>query len=155
MTSFLRTLLLAPVLLVAAPALAADPDGWSSYGTDELSSSMERVPPAVIFVLDLSSDMNNPCDGSTGDPCIDVARDAILQVIRHFDWATFGVVGTVSSSSSLSFTPIAPGDLIATGTPSGVGFARKPPIFMKAGDLVEVEIEGIGVLRNRLEAEPV
>jgi 2-keto-4-pentenoate hydratase/2-oxohepta-3-ene-1,7-dioic acid hydratase in catechol pathway len=53
-----------------------------------------------------------------------------------------------------SFTPIAPGDLIATGTPSGVGFARKPPVFMKAGDVVEVEIEGIGVLRNRLEAEP-
>lgn len=53
-----------------------------------------------------------------------------------------------------SFTPIAPGDLIATGTPSGVGFARKPPIFMKAGDVVEVEIEGIGVLRNRMELEP-
>ena len=53
-----------------------------------------------------------------------------------------------------SFTEVAPGDLIATGTPSGVGFARKPPVFMKAGDVVEVEIEGIGVLRNRLEAEP-
>lgn len=53
-----------------------------------------------------------------------------------------------------SFTPIAPGDLIATGTPSGVGFAGKLPLFMKAGDAVEVEIEGIGVLRNRLEAEP-
>jgi 2-keto-4-pentenoate hydratase/2-oxohepta-3-ene-1,7-dioic acid hydratase in catechol pathway len=53
-----------------------------------------------------------------------------------------------------SFTPLSPGDLIATGTPSGVGFARKPPIFMKAGDVVEVEIEGIGVLRNTLEADP-
>ena len=53
-----------------------------------------------------------------------------------------------------SFTPISPGDLIATGTPSGVGFARKPPVFMKAGDVVEVEIEGIGVLKTRLEAEP-
>jgi len=53
-----------------------------------------------------------------------------------------------------SFTEVAPGDLIATGTPSGVGFARNPPVFMKAGDVVEVEIEGIGVLRNRLEAEP-
>src|SRR4029077_11376989 len=41
-----------------------------------------------------------------------------------------------------------PGDLIFTGTPLGVGFARKPPIFLKAGDVVEVEIEGIGVLRN-------
>jgi len=53
-----------------------------------------------------------------------------------------------------SFTEVAPGDLIATGTPSGVGFARKPPVFMKAGDVVEVEIEGIGVLKTRLEAEP-
>jgi 2-keto-4-pentenoate hydratase/2-oxohepta-3-ene-1,7-dioic acid hydratase in catechol pathway len=35
-----------------------------------------------------------------------------------------------------------------TGTPSGVGFARKPPVFLKPGDEVEVEIEGIGVLKN-------
>ena len=41
-----------------------------------------------------------------------------------------------------------PGDMIATGTPSGVGYARKPPVFMKAGDVAEVEIEGLGVLTN-------
>jgi len=41
-----------------------------------------------------------------------------------------------------------PGDIIISGTPSGVGFARKPPVWMKAGDACEVEIEGIGVLRN-------
>jgi len=41
-----------------------------------------------------------------------------------------------------------PGDVIATGTPAGVGFTRKPPIFLKPGDVVEVEIEKIGVLRN-------
>lgn len=41
-----------------------------------------------------------------------------------------------------------PGDVIATGTPAGVGFTRKPPIFMKAGDTIEVEIEKIGILRN-------
>ncbi len=41
-----------------------------------------------------------------------------------------------------------PGDVIATGTPGGVGFARTPPIYMKAGDVVEVEIDGIGVLSN-------
>lgn len=40
------------------------------------------------------------------------------------------------------------GDVIATGTPAGVGFVRNPPVFMKAGDVVEVEIEGIGQLRN-------
>lgn len=41
-----------------------------------------------------------------------------------------------------------PGDVIATGTPSGVGYARTPPLFMKAGDVCEVEIEGVGRLRN-------
>jgi 2-keto-4-pentenoate hydratase/2-oxohepta-3-ene-1,7-dioic acid hydratase in catechol pathway len=41
-----------------------------------------------------------------------------------------------------------PGDLIFTGTPPGVGFVRKPPVFLKAGDVVEVEIDGLGVLRN-------
>jgi 2-keto-4-pentenoate hydratase/2-oxohepta-3-ene-1,7-dioic acid hydratase in catechol pathway len=41
-----------------------------------------------------------------------------------------------------------PGDIIATGTPSGVGVFRNPPVFMKAGDVAEVEIEGLGVLRN-------
>ena len=43
---------------------------------------------------------------------------------------------------------LAPGDLLVTGTPSGVGLARKPPLWMKPGDICEVEIEGIGVLRN-------
>jgi 2-keto-4-pentenoate hydratase/2-oxohepta-3-ene-1,7-dioic acid hydratase in catechol pathway len=41
-----------------------------------------------------------------------------------------------------------PGDIISTGTPEGVGFARNPPEFMKPGDLLETEVEGIGVLRN-------
>ena len=41
-----------------------------------------------------------------------------------------------------------PGDIIATGTPPGVGFARKPPVFLKEGDVCEVEIEGLGVLIN-------
>jgi acylpyruvate hydrolase len=41
-----------------------------------------------------------------------------------------------------------PGDVIAMGTPSGVGYARKPPVFMKAGDRIEIEIERIGVLCN-------
>jgi 2-keto-4-pentenoate hydratase/2-oxohepta-3-ene-1,7-dioic acid hydratase in catechol pathway len=43
-----------------------------------------------------------------------------------------------------------PGDIIATGTPSGVGFAMKPPVFLRPGDVVECAIEGIGALRNRI-----
>ena len=50
--------------------------------------------------------------------------------------------------------PLNPGDLIATGTMGGVGFARTPPIFMKPGDVAEIEIEKIGVLRNLIEDEP-
>jgi 2-keto-4-pentenoate hydratase/2-oxohepta-3-ene-1,7-dioic acid hydratase in catechol pathway len=46
-----------------------------------------------------------------------------------------------------------PGDILLTGTPSGVGHARKPPVWMKAGDVCEIEIEGIGVLRNPIEDE--
>jgi 2-keto-4-pentenoate hydratase/2-oxohepta-3-ene-1,7-dioic acid hydratase in catechol pathway len=47
------------------------------------------------------------------------------------------------------FTALAPGDVIATGTPEGVGHRRTPPLWMKAGDVLEVEISGIGVLRTR------
>jgi 2-keto-4-pentenoate hydratase/2-oxohepta-3-ene-1,7-dioic acid hydratase in catechol pathway len=46
-----------------------------------------------------------------------------------------------------------PGDLLVTGTPSGVGHARKPPAWMRAGDVCEIEIEGIGILRNPIEDE--
>jgi 2-keto-4-pentenoate hydratase/2-oxohepta-3-ene-1,7-dioic acid hydratase in catechol pathway len=49
-----------------------------------------------------------------------------------------------------SFVALEPGDVILTGTPPGVGFARKPPIRLKAGDRMEVEIEGLGVLRNAM-----
>jgi 2-keto-4-pentenoate hydratase/2-oxohepta-3-ene-1,7-dioic acid hydratase in catechol pathway len=47
-----------------------------------------------------------------------------------------------------AFTPLSPGDIIATGTPGGVGFKREPPLFMKPGDRVEVEISGVGRLVN-------
>ncbi len=56
-------------------------------------------------------------------------------------------VSTIISILSQGMT-LEPGDIIATGTPSGVGFARKPPEFLQPGDLMETEIEGIGLLRN-------
>jgi 2-keto-4-pentenoate hydratase/2-oxohepta-3-ene-1,7-dioic acid hydratase in catechol pathway len=52
-----------------------------------------------------------------------------------------------------SFNPLEPGDVIVTGTPGGVGVKRVPPLWMKPGDVVEVEIEGIGVLRNGIADE--
>jgi len=56
-------------------------------------------------------------------------------------------VATLVSVCSEPFA-LQPGDIIIAGTPAGVGFARKPPIFMKAGDVCEVEIEGVGLLSN-------
>jgi 2-keto-4-pentenoate hydratase/2-oxohepta-3-ene-1,7-dioic acid hydratase in catechol pathway len=56
-------------------------------------------------------------------------------------------VGEVVAYCSQVFT-IEPGDLIFTGTPPGVGMARKPPVFLKPGDVTEVEVEKLGVLRN-------
>ncbi|MDM0107572.1 fumarylacetoacetate hydrolase family protein [Variovorax sp. J22R24] len=52
-----------------------------------------------------------------------------------------------------AFMPLAPGDVIVTGTPGGVGAKRTPPVWMKAGDVVEVEVDAIGVLRNGVRAE--
>ena len=63
----------------------------------------------------------------------------------------FGVRRLVAFASAVM--TLEPGDLILTGTPSGVGHARTPPLSMKDGDVVEVEIEGIGVLRNSVVAE--
>jgi acylpyruvate hydrolase len=48
---------------------------------------------------------------------------------------------------------LSPGDIIVSGTPAGVGMARKPQLFMKHGDVCEVEIEGIGILRNKVADE--
>jgi 2-keto-4-pentenoate hydratase/2-oxohepta-3-ene-1,7-dioic acid hydratase in catechol pathway len=45
---------------------------------------------------------------------------------------------------------VEPGDIVSTGTPSGIGHSRSPPVYLKAGDLVEVEVEGVGVLRNKV-----
>ncbi|MCA1983093.1 fumarylacetoacetate hydrolase family protein [Nocardioides nematodiphilus] len=52
-----------------------------------------------------------------------------------------------------TFTPLAPGDIIVTGTPGGVGLFMDPPALLSAGDVVEVEITGLGVLRNEIVAE--
>jgi 2-keto-4-pentenoate hydratase/2-oxohepta-3-ene-1,7-dioic acid hydratase in catechol pathway len=53
-----------------------------------------------------------------------------------------------------AFTELAPGDIIATGTPEGIGARRNPPVWMMAGDVLEVEISQIGTLRNRIVDEP-
>lgn len=67
---------------------------------------------------------------------------------RDMIYPVADLVAIASESMTLE-----PGDVLVTGTPSGVGFARKPPVFLKPGDVCEVEIEGIGVLRNPIEDE--
>ena len=69
--------------------------------------------------------------GDTGDMIYPI--DAIIE------WASKGMT-------------LLPGSLIATGTPDGVGFARTPPEFLKPGDVMETEVQGIGLLRNRMVA---
>lgn len=61
-------------------------------------------------------------------------------------------VATLVSLVSVAMT-LSPGDIIVTGTPSGVGLARKPPLWMKPGDVCEVEVEGLGILRNPVVEE--
>ena len=63
----------------------------------------------------------------------------------------FSVASLISYISSL--ITLEPGDVIATGTPAGVGFTREPPIALAAGDVVEVEIPGVGLLSNPVVAE--
>jgi 2-keto-4-pentenoate hydratase/2-oxohepta-3-ene-1,7-dioic acid hydratase in catechol pathway len=64
-------------------------------------------------------------------------RDMIYPVDAIIEWVSKGMT-------------ILPGTIIATGTPDGVGFARKPPEYLKPGDVMETEVRGIGLLRNRI-----
>jgi 2-keto-4-pentenoate hydratase/2-oxohepta-3-ene-1,7-dioic acid hydratase in catechol pathway len=66
------------------------------------------------------------------------------------DDLVFGVAKLIEYYSQ--FYIFKPGDLITTGSPSGVGFGRNPKVFMKAGDVIEVEVEGVGVLSNPVRA---
>lgn len=63
----------------------------------------------------------------------------------------FGIPRLINYTSTIF--DLVPGDVIVTGTPSGVGFARKPPRFLVPGDMVEVEVERIGILRNPVKDE--
>ncbi len=74
---------------------------------------------------------------------IEVQRDSTSNMLRTVS----EIVEYISS-----FTQLSPGDLIITGSPGGVGKMKKPPLFMQHGDIIEVEISGIGKLRNIVSA---
>ncbi len=75
------------------------------------------------------------------------------EVVQHESTSQmiFSVAATIAFLSS--FMTLEPGDVIATGTPSGIGARRQPPLFLQAGDIVEVEIEPIGMIRNQMVGE--
>lgn len=75
------------------------------------------------------------------------------QVVQDatFDQMIFDIPKIIEYCSS--FTRLEPGDVIATGTPGGVGAKRNPPLWLKPGDLVEVEIDRLGILRNGIVDE--
>lgn len=75
----------------------------------------------------------------------EVVQDAL------FEQMIFDIPRQIEYCST--FTQLEPGDVIVTGTPGGVGAKRKPPLWMKPGDIVEVEIDGLAVLRNPVIAE--
>jgi acylpyruvate hydrolase len=103
-------------------------DGTGGFGP-ELVTPDEL--PAGASGLRLISRLNGEImqDSNTSDMIFDVAS----------------LIATVSEGMTLE-----PGDVIATGTPSGVGYARTPPVFMKPGDVIEIEIEKIGLLTNTI-----
>jgi 2-keto-4-pentenoate hydratase/2-oxohepta-3-ene-1,7-dioic acid hydratase in catechol pathway len=99
-------------------------------------------------------------------PCI-VTRDALdgadLRVTTRVNGVTkqdsrtrhmYFSLPRLIAELSLGMT-LEPGDVLSTGTPQGVGFARSPPQFLAPGDVLETEVEGIGVLRNPVVAVPV
>ena len=67
---------------------------------------------------------------------------------KNFLWGIVETLVLITECMTLE-----PGDVVITGTPAGVGYARKPPVFMKAGDTIEIDIEGVGVLSNPIADE--
>jgi acylpyruvate hydrolase len=81
------------------------------------------------------------CPGYNGKVVQSASTDDLV-----FDVAT--LVSTISEAITLE-----PGDIIVTGTPSGVGHSRSPRLYMQPGDVCEVEIEGVGLLRNTIVSQ--
>jgi 2-keto-4-pentenoate hydratase/2-oxohepta-3-ene-1,7-dioic acid hydratase in catechol pathway len=106
-------------------------DATASFGPDLVTA--DELPAGAVG-LRIQCRLNGQVlqDANTKDMIFDVAT----------------LVATCSEIFRLE-----PGDVIISGTPAGVGFARKPPIFMKQGDIVEVEVDKLGVLRNTIRNE--
>lgn len=106
-------------------------DGTGAFGPYFVTA--DEIPPGGKG-LRIQTRLNGAIvqDASTDDMVFSVAQ----------------LISILSEAITLS-----PGDIIVSGTPAGVGMARKPPLFMKHGDVCEVEIEGMGILRNTVADE--
>jgi acylpyruvate hydrolase len=104
-------------------------DTFAPMGPGVVPAGEIRDPQALWIRTTLNGEVVQ--DGSTGE-------------------MVFSVIQTISFLSQLM--TLEPGDIIATGTPVGVGYKRTPPLFLRAGDVVEVNIEGIGSIRNEVVA---
>jgi 2-keto-4-pentenoate hydratase/2-oxohepta-3-ene-1,7-dioic acid hydratase in catechol pathway len=136
-------------------------------------SALDHVAGYTCFVdgsvrdyqkFSVTSGKNFPSTGPLGpwmvttDEIADPSRLALTtrlngQDVQHSttDLLIYSIPQIIAFCSD--FTALSPGDVIATGTPEGVGHSRKPPLWMKPGDRLEVEIDGIGVLRADIVAE--
>jgi 2-keto-4-pentenoate hydratase/2-oxohepta-3-ene-1,7-dioic acid hydratase in catechol pathway len=115
---------------------------FAAAGQFSLGKSRRGFGPVGPWVV-TPDDLSTPDDLALG--CS--VNGEIMQDARTND-LVFNVPQLVAELSAI--LPLLPGDLIFTGTPAGVGIVRKPPRFLKPGDLLETWIEGVGTIRNRM-----
>lgn len=85
---------------------------------------------------------------SIGDAWLETRVNGEVRQRAQIDDMIFSIPELIAYISA--FTPLEPGDVIAAGTPGGVGLFMDPPTFLQVGDVVDVEIDGVGLLRNRI-----
>ncbi|HVS42385.1 MAG TPA: fumarylacetoacetate hydrolase family protein [Candidatus Dormibacteraeota bacterium] len=145
-------------VVVGAPLIDVTPDevaaGVLGYTVFNDLSAREHQRTSRQWALGKNSDRSGPV-GS-----VIVTADSLDAGDLHLETRVNGEVMQSGSSADMIFSPaqlisyasrtitLRPGDLIATGTPPGVGFVREPPILLVPGDVVEVEVEGIGTVRT-------
>jgi 2-keto-4-pentenoate hydratase/2-oxohepta-3-ene-1,7-dioic acid hydratase in catechol pathway len=147
------------VAWVGAPLVDASPDaalaavvGYSTFN-DLTSRKAQKLTSQ--WILGKNGDRSGPLGPMVPAAEVGDLRDGLRVQTRVNgetvqDGRTDEMVYTVGDTLSLishTFT-LRPGDLLATGTPSGVGYARTPPWLLQPGDVVEVEVDRLGVLRN-------